>query len=285
MQQSTLIRAVDGYALGANVYGTNHSESDVIVINGATGVRQKYYSRFATWLALQGFTVITYDYRGIGESRPAKLRGFEASLRDWGQLDFEGVLRFARAQSADGRRVGVIGHSVGGQLLGLAPSNGHLSAAVTVGSQSGYWRHWPLEHRYLMFGLWHALMPAVSTVVGYLPGSLGIGEDLPKEVALEWARWCRQSQYFFDCGISSDGFERLSMPISAFSFSDDLYAPKEAVDWLHRQFRNARVNRQHLTPSMLQVKRVGHFGPFSPVFRDALWPRIAGGFQMQNLRL
>ena len=74
-----------------------------MIINAATSVRCRYYSRFADYLFAQGFDVLTYDYRGIGESRPASLRGFKASWSDWGRLDFEAMLQLAAEASRASR--------------------------------------------------------------------------------------------------------------------------------------------------------------------------------------
>lgn len=273
MTESLRISAADAYALGASVTGAA-ARGPVVVVAGATGVRKWYYARFAAWLAGEGATVVTFDYRGIGESRPHRLRGFDARLRDWGQLDLEGVLRFARAEWP-ARPLVVVGHSVGGQLLGLAPAVATLSRAVTVAAQSGYWGHWPPWHRPVMAGLWWGVMPAVTAVMGYLPGRLGVGEDLPREVALEWARWGRQPRFCLDDGIAADGYARLTAPVLSFSFTDDTYAPRPAVDWLHRLFTRARVERRHLSPADAGASRVGHFGFFRDTFRDSLWPQVA----------
>ncbi len=60
----------DGAAKRAGPCGTRSVE----IINAATSVRCRYYFRFATYLAMHGFDVFVYDYRGIGESRPATRR-------------------------------------------------------------------------------------------------------------------------------------------------------------------------------------------------------------------
>lgn len=59
------IPARDGFALAATSYvpATNPSAT-VVLINAATAVPQGYYRAFATFLAGQGYTAITYDYRG-----------------------------------------------------------------------------------------------------------------------------------------------------------------------------------------------------------------------------
>ena len=103
-----------------------------VIINAATSVRCRYYSRFAEYLHGHGFDVLTYDYRGIGESRPASMRGFQASWMDWGQKDFEAVLTYARREFP-GQPVDVAAHSIGGFVTGLAPSSHRLRRIFTMG--------------------------------------------------------------------------------------------------------------------------------------------------------
>ncbi len=273
MSETIRVSAADGYALGATLFRAG-APGPVVVVNGALGVSQRYYGKFAGYLAERGSPALTYDYRGLGESRPYRLRGFEARTRDWGEQDFEGVLRFV-AHEFPGRAVVAVGHSMGGQILGLAQSNTRLSGAVTVAAQSGYWRHWPRPTRYAMAALWWGLIPAVANTVGFLPGRLGIGEDVPAGVALEWARWGRKPGYLTDDGIAADGFARLGIPVLAYSFADDVYAPRRSVDALHAWFTRAAVDRQHLRPKDEGLPGVGHFGFFREKFRDTLWKRAA----------
>lgn len=64
--------AADGFMLGGFTW--RHVRQDasrpVVIINAATSVRCRHYSRFADYLFANGFDVITFDYRGIGESAP-----------------------------------------------------------------------------------------------------------------------------------------------------------------------------------------------------------------------
>lgn len=269
--ETLTVRAVDYYPLGAKLYGAEGSQGPVFIINGATGVPQRYYRPFAEWLEGQGGTVLTFDFRGIGESRPKSLKGFPARARDWGQLDFEGAIRFAK-QKFPGRELVLIGHSIGGQLIGMTPSAHEFSRIFTVAAQVGSWRDWPGMGKWAMAGLWYALMPAAVTLVGYYPGKLGMGADLPAGMALEWASWGRHRDYLLR-SIPREGYERLTAPFLSYSFSDDFYAPKNAVDKLHAIYSRATVERVHLSPKELGVKQIGHFGFFRERFREALWER------------
>jgi predicted alpha/beta hydrolase len=247
MTDALRIAATDGYALSARVYGAAQRAGPLVVVNGATGVRQRYYARFAEWLVHRGATVVTWDYRGIGESRPHRLRGFTGRMSDWGQRDFEGVLQHVGSHFG-GRELVVVGHSVGGQILGQAPSNHLIARALTVGSQLGAWQLWPGYKKWAMAGLWHVVMPGVTKVMGHFPGALGIGADLPRDVALEWAKWGRSRDFFLAHGVSREGYARLRGPLVSYSFTDDDYAPRAAVDALHALYVNAAVNRRHLAP-------------------------------------
>ena len=70
----------------------------VVLVHPATAVTPRYYKPFAHYLAQLGCSVVTYDYRGTGRSRPAQLRGFEVSMSDWINADVGGATRWAAAR-------------------------------------------------------------------------------------------------------------------------------------------------------------------------------------------
>ena len=109
--------------------------SGSIIVNPATGVLARYYHRYASFLAGFGFDVLTYDYRGIGLSRPDQLRGCRYRWRDWGEQDFEAAIRFMLSQNPDAPLF-VIGHSIGGFLPGLAHGAERIDRMLTVWGHS-----------------------------------------------------------------------------------------------------------------------------------------------------
>ena len=276
--RDVVVRATDGYPLAATVFDPPDDEDRperLAVIASATGVRRRYYAAFASWLAARGTRVVTFDYRGIGGSRPEKLSGFDASLVDWAERDLASVIEWAANTFGRGR-TSVIGHSVGGQLLGLVPGPvSTIRAVVMVGSQSGDYRLWPTIADRAWYGaLWHALVPGVASTLGYLPGALGIGEDLPGGVAREWARWCRTPGYMVggDGHARRDLYRRITSPILAFGFDDDDYAPPAAVSALLALYENAPITRRQVST---KEARVGHFGFFRERFASTFWEEAA----------
>ena len=272
------VAATDGFSIAATEYEPPGAARAVVVINAATGVRRRYYERFALHLASHGFAVVTYDYRGIGDSAPRRLRGFRASLHEWGELDQPAVLAHAREWQRD-RPLTIVGHSVGGQIIGLLRDPERVSRVLMVAAQHNYWGFWPLSRRYVLWGLWHMFMPGMAYALGYFPSSkVGLGEDLPRGIALDWARWCRSPGALVEAigGDAAQRFARYSGPILALSFDDDKsLAPRRAVEELLRFYTGAEVEHRHVTAASLGVTRVGHFGYFRESVRERGWPIAA----------
>src|SRR5688572_2374649 len=199
MKESLKVLTTDGYVLSATRFNPEKSNNKIILINSATGVKQRYYENFAFFLATQGFHVYTYDYRGIGGSRPKKLRGFSASMKDWGTLDYHSMLQniFQTHRQA---KVIVIGHSVGGQLIGFSPASAQVDVVVMIGAQTPYWRNYSgVLMSVKLYSLWYILIPFLSKTFGYFPAKkIGLFEDLPAGVATQWARWAKTQNYAFD---------------------------------------------------------------------------------------
>lgn len=264
------IRARDGYGLAATFLPG--PGSDCVVIAGATGVKRQFYAAFARQLVEAGFSVLTFDYRGIGGSAPPTLRGFEARMQDWGTHDLDSALAWV-VDTVRPRRLLFVGHSVGGQLLGLADHADLVDAAVCIGSQSGYWGHWPWQTRAGIGLLWFALIPGLSPLLGKFPSSkLGLGQDLPRGVAQQWAQWGRDPAYLLR-GDSKrrEQYAQLRMPMLFISLDGDFYAPHAAVDSLAQMYAGARCERRRLAKG----PTTGHFTVFRPGDRG-VWGDVAG---------
>lgn len=256
--------AADGYRLAVDRFepATSTADAPSVVIAGAMGVPRRFYRTFAEVLARGGLRATTFDYRGIGGSAPPRLRGFSARALDWMQLDLAAVLADARNRHPRAR-VGVVGHSFGGQGLGLLPADHAPDAALLVTAQSGWWGHWPGIRRPAMWALWHLLIPGLAAPLGRFPMRLaGGGEDLPSGVAREWAAWGRSPGYLFDArhGLDLSGYARLAIPLRSYAFDDDAFAPRPAVEALLAHYAAAKREHRQIAPATSGLpSRIGHF--------------------------
>lgn len=245
-----------------------------MIINPATGVLARYYHRYAAFLAEHGFTVLTYDYRGIGLSRDGSLRGKRYSWRDWGERDLDAVIRFAEAQALT-KPLAVVAHSIGGVLIGYAPNANRIDRILTVGAQYAYWRDYRPDDRLRLLWRWHVVMPILAMLCGYFPGRrLGWLEDLPAPIAREWAlRRARleASQPIDDRDAILGRFAAVRAPILACSMTDDPFGTLAALTRALAYFSGAARHVAMLEPARFGEAAIGHFAPFHDRFRETLW--------------
>lgn len=272
------IPAAGGVALGATCWTVARPHA-VVLVHPATAVTQGYYEAFAGYLAAQGFHVLTYDYRGAGRSRPRSLRGFQASMLEWMIDDVAAVTHWAAARFP-GLPLLAVGHSVGGHAIGLSPETARLRAAVLVASHAGASRtvRGAAERLRVRFVL-RVLAPVLCRLFGYMPGRrIGLGEDLPRGVMLQWAGWTALPRYFFDDpAVDAAGrMAQVTLPLLVLGFDDDPWANPEAVGLLASHFTHARVERRTIDPATAGVPAVGHMGFFRRRCEPVLWPQVAG---------
>ncbi len=269
--------ATDGYALAATLFEPTGAARGVVLIAAATAVPRGYYAKFARFLAEQGFKVVTFDYRGIGGSRPkGGLRGFKAGMRDWAALDLVAAIDYAEGL-AEGKPLLYVGHSFGGQALGQLPNNHKVSRALFAASQIGYWKLFPAPEKYRVWLLLRVLGPALYTLFGYVPGKLGMGEDLPKGVFREWAGWCMKPRYLFDDATldARKHFQNYKGALRAIGLSDDDWAPPVTVAGLLEGYTGTKPEHITVTPESVGQKKIGHFGYFREASREPLWREAA----------
>jgi predicted alpha/beta hydrolase len=264
--------AADGVVLGGTLFTPRTRARGTVIIHSATAVPQGYYRRFAQFAAQAiGARVLTYDYRGIGKSRPRSLRGFSASLTAWARLDAAAAHAFVNERFR-GEPLAIVGHSFGGQLVGLIDEPNAATGAVMVGAQLAYYRDWPVRAHRRLGLIWKWIVPIASALFGYMPGRFGLGEDLPSGVARQWARWCLHPDYLISEHLDArERFARFDAPTLFFSFTDDEYAPEAAVDHLLRRLRRAPIQHVRLAPEERGADAIGHFGFFRPRFATTLW--------------
>lgn len=248
----------------------------LVIINSATGVQRGYYRAFAEHLTASGCHVLTWDGRGIGESITGHARHSAARMRDWGSLDFDAVLNHAATLvSGDWQRITVIGHSSGGHLTGLAPSLRHVQHLILLASGTCDWRLYPKKQWPRLLAAWYGLAPVLLSTLGYWPGSVGVGHDLPPGVAWDWRNWSVQRGYLFaDRSLHLEAYQQFSGRLLALHFSDDQdFAPPKTVRDLVERFPNADASIQEYNPRIHRHSPVGHFGFFQKKNAD-LWPLL-----------
>lgn len=275
MKETVRVVARDGYMLSGTWYIADNPDEKVVLINSATGVKQGYYADFATFLSKQGVNVYTFDYRGIGDSRPDNLSHMLSDMKDWAK-DVDGMIAHITHVHPRSHLI-ILGHSVGGQLIGMTNLGSQADAVIMIGSQTPFWKLYPgawMKTKLLV--LWYLVIPLFTKLFGYFPASiLRLFEDLPPNVALQWARWAKSRNYAFEeCPALRGNFAALDQHALMISFSDDLLAPYPAVLDLKRCYSGMKIDHRHYEPDDLALQHIGHFGFFKKKSTSAMWREV-----------
>jgi len=267
------IRTSAGHEISAELFAPGGEPRGAALIVPAMGVTQAFYAALATWLAGQGFLTATFDYRGMGRSRNGRLRDVDATVVDWAVVDCAAMVD-AMAERAPGKPLTWVGHSLGGQLLGLLPNRARIAKAVAIAAGSGYWRDNSPGLRWRVWVLWWLLVPLTVPVFGYFPGKrLRLVGDVPGPAMKQWRRWCLDPDYV----VGAEGeamrarYAAVDTPIHSLSFTDDEFMSERSIAALQAFFAGAPRTATRLHPREVGESRIGHFGFFRPRYEQSLW--------------
>ena len=245
-----------------------------VVIHPATGVSARIYRGLASYLASNGYAVVTYEYRGSsGSAREHP----GVRMRDWMNDEVPALAEWARKRWPELPQL-AIGHSIGGHALALDRGSRELAGFVTIASHAGVTRTVATRtERARVWLMLSILGPALSHTMGVFPARrLGLGEDLPKAAMLKWSRWSRLPGYFFD-DPTMDAAQRaaaVTTAVLAIGFTDDLWATPSQIDAITDHLVNAHVTRVTWSPDDGGVSSIGHMGFTRSELAETLWPAL-----------
>ena len=253
-------------ALAATVYRPKNKVKKAVMIAPATGIKRQFYHNFATHLAENGFGVLTFDNEGIGESLSSALAKCDASLISWGRHDMPAVLDALQDEFSDAT-YHLIGHSAGGQLIGLMPNYGALASVFNVACSSGRIKNMSMPYKLKAIGFMDAFIPLANLTLGYTPSDkIGMGEPLPRGVSRQWREWCNGAGYIktaFGKSIQTHFYNDITMPSLWLGFSDDDIANSKNMDDMIRVFTKMPVEKHFLDPKDFGLNSIGHMRYFS----------------------
>ncbi len=286
------LQAGDGFDLGAVFYPAlrPRPRRRVAVLHCGGGIPALRYRRFAHFLAEFGIPVLTYDYRGIGLSRPQNLRGFTASTEDWMEHDSAAAIAWLRQRFPDDEIVG-ISHSIGVLAMTGAPNAGEQDRLVLIAPHTGYVGDYGALYRLPMAMLWHGVMPVLTRIFGYFPGQrLRLGDDLPAGFALQWAG--RLSPDIRPVG-DGPGRERmrkllancaaLERPALLVTISDDAFSTAAGVQRILSYLPRLYSRQIIFTPAEANTSHLGHFGFFRQKGGPQLWSRLLASLEPEQV--
>ncbi|ENW81411.1 hypothetical protein F909_02702 [Acinetobacter sp. ANC 3929] len=273
--ESFWISCKDDYQLAAQFYpAQDHTKPYPILICPATGITKNFYHAFANWLNQQGYSVLSFDFRGIGESLHGPLKDSTASINDWGIYDIPAAIE-TLLDRTQAEKVIIVGHSAGGQLLGITSNYNKVAKVLAIAGSTGHVKGLKGKTKILAPVMFNVIFPVSSFLKGYgATQFIGMGENLPKNVAKQWAEFCSKPGYVMNAigkSIFEDYHQEIQCPITSFWATDDEIATQANVKDLLRLYPNAPTKLVELNPQQYGYKQIGHMSMFKKSHQK-LWP-------------
>lgn len=266
------IACEDGFELAGTIYRPEKVKA-AIMLAPATGIKRQFYNSFAQHLAENGYAVLTFDNRGIGQSRGKSINSANASLVNWGRLDMTAALE-ALKRTFPNTDYHLIGHSAGGQLVGLMKNSKELKSMFNYGSSSGSIQNSPYPFKLKSAFYLNMYIPLSNLLFGHTKSQwVGMGEPLPKLVAAQWSKWCNGKGYVkvdLDTKITEHFYDDLTLKSQWLHAIDDDIANLENVKDMIRVFPKITANIITLTPKEYGFQEIGHMKFFSSK-KKKLW--------------
>lgn len=266
------IKCQDGFPLAGTLFEPPEAKA-AIMIAPATGIKRTFYHSFAQFLAQNGYAVLTFDNRGIGGSIVGSINDGNPSLINWGKLDMTSVLSFLQKKYPQ-VAYHLVGHSAGGQLVGLMDNAMELTSMFNFGCSSGSIKNAKPSFKLFAHFWLNGVIPISNLLFGHTKSQwFGMGEPLPKVVAAQWRKWCNGRGYVkVDLGtaIQEHLYDEIDFPSIWLHALDDNIANLANVKDMIRVYSRIDSQIVGIHPQDYGFSDIGHMKFFSAK-RKELW--------------
>lgn len=223
------VTTADGRTLACDVREPTDARPGAVVLGHAMMVSRRVWSRrgggLADHLASRGHRVVTFDFRGHGESGPRASREVDWSYDDLVRHDVPAVASAARERF--GGPVTLVGHSLGGHVTAAAVGHGHAEIDRLVLVAGNVWlpRWEPSSARRAEKLASLVAVQGVLRAFGRFPTRrLRMGTDDEARTYLgAFFRWWRDDAWISDDGREDHGaaLPRVRIPVTQVTSEGD----------------------------------------------------------------
>ena len=259
--------AVDGVLLNGVVIEAEQPKA-VVLLNPGTATKTHFYRPFAEYLADNGYHVMLWNYRGFCISRTQELAHSDIEYTHIGERDIPAAITKAKALYPD-LPLYCIGHSTGGQQIGLAANCNELDGLISVAVSTGYYSDMPAGYRRQAKLFFKVITPISIALFGYVKAKkLNLMEDLPPKLAKEWGQWCAKPDFMFDKKFKQQKpqiaeYRTFEFPVHVLTADDDEISTAANTERFWRHIKSTKpIEFTYYKAAEMPNKAVGHFGYF-----------------------
>lgn len=272
--------AADGIPLNGVVIEAATPKA-VVLINPGTATKTFFYRPFAEYLAEHGYHVILWNYRGFCISRTQDLAHSDIEYTHIGERDIPAAIAKAKTLYPDLPLL-CVGHSTGGQQIGLAENCNELAGLVAVAVSTGYYGGMPRGYRMQAKLFFKVIAPVSTAMFGYVKAKkLNLMEDLPPKLAKEWGQWCAKPDFMFDETFKQQkpqiaAYRTFEFPVQVINADDDEISSEFNTQRLWQHMKSTQpIGFTTYKAADTPKKALGHFGYFRRA-NQTIWADILG---------
>ena len=163
-------------------------------------------------------------------------------------------------------------------MIGLLPNHHRVARLVGISASTGWFKAMRPGFRLKAnFGM-RLVLPLGTRLTGYgTTAVLGLGENLPAGVALQWSRWCARGGYATNAvrhRPEQDFHAQVRTPVTVLHAEDDDIANPATVADLLRTLPAAPRQAHCLRPRDHGLRHIGHLDWFRQS-HQSVWPLMA----------
>ncbi len=276
-QEEFEVLCKDGVKLYGNLLIPENPKA-VVQFNCGTATKKEFYLSFLTYLAENGYICCLWNYRGTHKTDD--LKNCDYHFSDYGIKDMPTIKKYLQNRFPELPFL-FVAHSAGGQQLGLIPDLSGVKGAVSIAVSAGYFPNMPINYRMKAYFFFYMFSPLSILFNGYVKSKpFGFMENLPKNVVLDWRKWCGKPKFFLDKSfygktVPIGNFQNFEFPIHVFYSTDDTISNTENTKAFWNDIKSTqKIKFSELKPSDFNLKVIDHFGYFKKNMKETLWPQI-----------
>lgn len=250
----------------------------LIQFNSGTATKKEFYLSFLTYLTEHDYLCCLWNYRGCEQND--NLKNSDFTFSDYGTKDMPAIKTYLSNRFSNLPFL-FIGHSAGGQQIGLINNLDNIKGNINIGVSTGYYPNMPFGYRMKAYFFFYLFSPVSAFINKYVKAKpYGLMENLPKKVVFEWRDWLEKENYFFDDKfygktVPTGHFKNFKFPIHVYYSTDDPVsnAKNSSTFWSHVKSEKG-ICFTELSPQKFGLKSIGHFGYFRKSMKDKFWEDI-----------
>lgn len=158
MAKKILISSDEGCPIEVSAFFPEKKDQikSIILLNSGLGIKKEYYHDYCVFLRNHNNVVVSYDYRGINNSKIDRI-----NILDWAKVDMLSVINWIDFTFDSSTTKILLCHSIGSLLLGLCPKYSFFDKIIFFSPNFGFKNFFSRSNKFIL-SIGYLLIPLIN---------------------------------------------------------------------------------------------------------------------------